>query len=245
MEEVRAVTNNRLEPVNIDIWSVVTRGLCVSEIVAPLREEVARLPGFNIAVFDRLPSYTYALMTIHSRCVRRPSKANVSESAGKVMSTRDRLLTDLAAAKKRQLIVGTMRADFGGNRTYLELASDLAALVMIFRNHWTKLEGKTAISLIELAEAQLLSVRFLKEIAFRSQPIIDARAQKHLRAQAFTVFVHAYEEVRRAVSYLRWSMRDKLVPSLYAGRCKGRWQPRAPQSQSEHATLLSTTASLG
>jgi hypothetical protein len=41
-----------------------------------------------------------------------------------------------------------------------------------------------------------------------------------LRARAFTVFARAWEECRRAVTYLRWHEgdADKLVPSLRSNK---------------------------
>lgn len=43
-----------------------------------------------------------------------------------------------------------------------------------------------------------------------------------LRQQAFTLFVNTYDQVRRAIGYLRWSTNDAetIAPSLWAGRGK-------------------------
>jgi hypothetical protein len=50
-----------------------------------------------------------------------------------------------------------------------------------------------------------------------------------IRQQAFTLLVKAYDETRRAVSFLRWREgdADTIAPSLYAGR-GGRGKPAAP-----------------
>ena len=41
-----------------------------------------------------------------------------------------------------------------------------------------------------------------------------------IRDQAFTLMMRAYDEVRRAVTFLRWQQgdADTIAPSLYAGR---------------------------
>jgi hypothetical protein len=54
--------------------------------------------------------------------------------------------------------------------------------------------------------------------------VADASAR---RARAFTLFVRAYDQVRRAVTYLRWEDDDAdlIAPSLYRGR--GAAKPKA------------------
>ncbi|WP_200850180.1 hypothetical protein, partial [Klebsiella pneumoniae] len=43
-----------------------------------------------------------------------------------------------------------------------------------------------------------------------------------LRRRAYSVFVQTYDEVRRAMTYVRWEEDDvdEIVPSLYAGRSR-------------------------
>ena len=45
-----------------------------------------------------------------------------------------------------------------------------------------------------------------------------------IRQQAFTLFVNNYDQVRRAISFLRWNEGDvdDIIPSLYAGRSTGK-----------------------
>ncbi|HEX4334524.1 MAG TPA: hypothetical protein VH062_01350 [Polyangiaceae bacterium] len=52
-------------------------------------------------------------------------------------------------------------------------------------------------------------------------------ASSDLRTRAFTLFVNAYDQVRRAVSYLRWDDDDAgtVAPSLYVRRGNGKKKP--------------------
>ncbi len=56
------------------------------------------------------------------------------------------------------------------------------------------------------------------------------------RKRAFSLFVNAYDQCRRAAAYLRWNEgdADELLPSLYAGRSVNR-QKEATESPAESA----------
>jgi len=45
-------------------------------------------------------------------------------------------------------------------------------------------------------------------------------AATDIRQRVFTLFYNLYDEIRRAVSFLRWHHEDadSIIPSLYAGR---------------------------
>jgi hypothetical protein len=47
--------------------------------------------------------------------------------------------------------------------------------------------------------------------------VVEVAAQRH---RAYTLFVRAYDEVRRAVSFLRWRKgdADDIIPSIYSVR---------------------------
>ncbi len=47
-------------------------------------------------------------------------------------------------------------------------------------------------------------------------------AAADLRQRCFTLFVRAYDELRRSISYLRWKHEDvdTIIPSLYSGRSR-------------------------
>jgi hypothetical protein len=52
----------------------------------------------------------------------------------------------------------------------------------------------------------------------------SASPSGELRRRAYTLFVQAYDEVRRPVTYVRWEEGDvdEIVPSLFAGRTRTR-----------------------
>lgn len=64
------------------------------------------------------------------------------------------------------------------------------------------------------------SLPVLIEPGMRLRDLKEVAASTLVRQQAFTLFVKAYDEVRRAVSFLRWKERDAdtIAPSLYGAR---------------------------
>jgi hypothetical protein len=48
-------------------------------------------------------------------------------------------------------------------------------------------------------------------------PLAEPDGHRHVRAQAFALFAHAYAEAQRGAAYLRWYEGDahRIVPSLY------------------------------
>jgi len=85
----------------------------------------------------------------------------------------------------------------------------------------------------ELDRAEELSERLLHAVAERenASSVLAVAIQKRL--QVFTLLVNAYDQVRRAIWFLRWREEDieEVAPSLYAGRRRSKSDPellRAP-----------------
>ena len=73
------------------------------------------------------------------------------------------------------------------------------------------------------------------------------RRRRTLRDRAYTLVVETYDEIRRALNYVRWAEddADEIAPSLYAGRAHRRAPKEDPETDNstESANTTSTTAS--
>src|SRR5262249_40949034 len=104
---------------------------------------------------------------------------------------------------------------------------------------WSSVKDKTAATEQEVLRAGVLGPLFLAALGVRDHgtaaPPSDASL---LRAKAFTLFVRAYDEDRRAANYLRWHEgdADDLVPSFFKGR------PRASTAAPEPKPVGETGA---
>lgn len=226
IDEIHAVPTEKLVVINIDIPTTVTTALGVLPEIRALRSRIAtEMPQFDLARFDKLEAYTLALGHAHAlyMAASEPSEAldELVESAAKL---REVLVADATALAQRNLIDGERLRELKGAKGYRNLAFDLFALAAMMRAVWTNISGKTALHLDELDEAETLADRILTAVGEREQGPAIAAVSAENRQKAFTLFVTAYDQVRRAAHYLRWDQEDtdKIVPSLYAARTANR-----------------------
>jgi hypothetical protein len=111
---------------------------------------------------------------------------------------------------------------------YKNIAFDLLALVAMFREKWRVLDGKTLLPASELKHAQLLADRLISAVGDREQTPTQIDAADR-RQRAFSLFVKAYDQARRAIQYVRWEQgdADSIAPSLYSGRGNSNVKRRA------------------
>jgi hypothetical protein len=129
------------------------------------------------------------------------------------------LLSDATALAKRGVLDAQKLRELKGGPGYKNIAFDLLTLVAMFRDKWSVLEGKTLIQPKELKDAQMLADRLISAVGEREQTPAQA-IEAERRQRAFSLFVKAYDQARRAISYLRWEQGDvdSIAPSLYSGR---------------------------
>lgn len=242
--EIEAVSGDDLAVINIDIPQAVSTVLGVLPKIGALREVmVVNLPNHPMKTFDKLGTYALAawythLLTLPAASPSSPIKP-LLEEAGPL---REDLLSDAEALARRKLIDASVVSDIRAGQGNIDIANDLVALSALFSNNWDEVQGKTAATKEEVERAGKLGPLILAALGMREQGAIVAPAEAAAkRAQAFTLFMRAYDETRRAVSYLRWRERDAddLAPSLYKGR--GRRGGAAAEEVGETATEETTS----
>jgi hypothetical protein len=219
--EIRALPERELEPVNIDLQAAVTTVLGALPELRTLRSEFAKLPGFDLGNFDKLRDYTLAVGHTHAmyRAAAGPVDV-VTQLAEEVTALRDMLQTDAAALAKRRILDEVQVQKLRGGSGYKNVAFEVVGLVGLFRDNWSKIEARSALKLEELEHAGARAQELVTAVGLREQTPAIVGAAAMLRQQAFTLFLRAYDEARRALSYLRWHDRDgdSIAPSLFAGR---------------------------
>lgn len=220
--EALALAPSELTIVNIDIPTAVTMAIGKLPGLLALREQILRdLPSFDIAALDQLETYTLATAHAHALYLAASAPpealARLTEEGEQIRQT---LYSDAVALANRGLISGDRLGEFKAAVGYKNLAFDLLGLAALLRERWEQIAGKTALQLSELDRAELLGEELVKAIASRDKGQAAASEVTQQRLRTFTLFVRAYDQVRRAVGYLRWNEADveSVVPSLYAGR---------------------------
>jgi len=219
--EVRAVPEDRLEPINLDVPTTVTTVLGAWPEILALRAQVAVLPNFDIGRFDKLRDYALALAHTHGayRGLAAPPDG-VVKLAEQLASTRDMLFADAMALAKRGVFDEARVMKLRSGPGYKNLAFDVVGLVQILRERWADIANRTGVQQAELDQAAQLAQRLVTSVGIKEQQPVTANGVALLRQQAYSLLLHAYDEVRRAISFLRWHEQDveSIAPSLWSGR---------------------------
>ena len=221
--EMAALQASDLWTINLDIPQAVSQALGVVPNLAEHRAQIVKdLPNHPIQSFDRLE--TYALAAYHAHILSLPaegSENHVATLLAEAGRLRGDLLSDAEALARRGKLdadrVAKIRADHGN----IDTANDLVALSALFLSQWSEIHDKTAATMEDVQRAGELGPLVLAALGVREHgaPLPPAAAADQ-RRRAYTLFVKAYDETRRALGYLRWHEgdTDAIVPSLYKGR---------------------------
>jgi len=208
--------------INIDVTTAVTTATGALPEIMALRESASKVGGgFEIKNFDLLETYALAMMHVQGEYVAAsmPPEALLALNEQGV-ALRDVLHSDATALAKRGLMNGSRLGTFKTGPGYKILAEDLVGLSSLLRHSWDSISSKTAITVAELDQAEEISRKLVAAVGAREQaPAILAEVAVQ-RQRVFTLFVQAYDQVRRAISMLRWNEGDleTIAPSLYSGR---------------------------
>jgi hypothetical protein len=123
--------------------------------------------------------------------------------------------------------------DLKGPAGHKNQAFDVLTLVAMGREAWPQIQGKTAITSKDLDEAEMLADQLLTAVGEREQRAALSAASADIRRAAFTLFMRAYDQIRRAAEYLRWDDGDAetYVPLLSGGRKRRRSEETAPTGE--------------
>ncbi|AUX30768.1 MULTISPECIES: hypothetical protein [Sorangium] len=221
--EIDALERDALIPINIDIPRAVSQVLGVLPGLLALRPLIAeRLPTHDVGLVDRLETYALAAWYAHLAWLSSGGPQNgLKPLLEEAVPLRANLLGDAEALARRGLVDAETVADIRAGNGHMDTASDLVALSALFSGSWSEIAGKTAATEDEVRRAGELGPELLAALGVREHgaaPGPSDAADK--RARAFTLFVNAYDQTRRAVAYLRWNEGDveAIAPSLYKGR---------------------------
>ena len=228
--EVRAVTENELLPINIEVPGAVTTVLGTLPELRAFRGELSQLSGFDLKRFDRLRDYSLALGYAHAmfRAASGPADG-VTELAEEVSKLRDRLQADAMALAHRDILdLGTVNKLRAGS-VYKNIAFEVVGLAGLLRERLADIAGRSALTREELEHADRRAQELVTAVGLKEQAPVAVGAASALRQRAFTLFANAYDDARRAILYLRWHHgdADTIAPSLYKGR-GGRGEPDVP-----------------
>ena len=220
-EEIAAVDPEDFVTINVDLPGIVTTIRGYFSRIASYRDAASELPAFDISAFDKLEVTTLAVGGAHLHYVAASGPAEpVQPLVDELTKQREVLLTDVTALAKRSLIDGDRLKQLQGTNGFKNLVYDVLLLCTLLREKWSTVSSRTAVRIEEIDAAENKADRLGAALGSREAGGNDVPAATALRQAAYTLFVRRYDQVRRAISFLRWDEEDveHIAPSLYAGR---------------------------
>lgn len=220
-----ALTADRLVPTNLDVGAGALTAIAAVRRLAPFLLAIcAKGPEVAAAIRNLL---TYAHAAFYANYVYQHASPSTEEF--------QRLLATLVKQRTRAFGVLQMCVAFGildesvlaglregsGHRDTLE---DVGAAEQLIRERWASLEGTKLLTIADLDEMRATTVKFATVLAEKESVATVATEAANDRQRAFTLLARAYDQVRRALTYIRWEEgdADEIAPSLWVRPGGGR-----------------------
>lgn len=231
LPEIQAFEGPTRHP-SVDVVRAATTALGTLPRLRPLRPAFEKLRPEELAAFDKLEDYIRA--AYFARVEHSASVAPADEFEGlheEVARLRRLFANDARALIGRGLLDKDALRDLRAGRGFRNRASDLSILVRVFQRNWTGIVGKSAVTEQEVTFAEQLSTLALHAVGERERSGVEIRESARLRANACTLFLDAYDTVRRTLEYVRVKEgdADEILPSLFASR--GRKAKARPETE--------------
>lgn len=229
--ELSSLDKSKLAHINVEIPDAVYSVLRALPELRKLRQRMIDLfTDFDLEQFDKLELYAKA--TLHGHIMLETSSRPAEPLPALLAACtklRDMLRRDAQALLGRGLLQAHQLELVSGKRSARAVCTELMSLHALLDQNWERIEGKTAVTRADLTEAETLGTRLLYASAQKGQARAEAIAEAALlRQRVYTLFFRAYDRARQALTYVRWSERDrdKILPSLFRGRTAGPRKPR-------------------
>lgn len=251
--EMAALEQKDLLQIQVDPMTAVTTARGALAQIRAFRSLLLQLPEFEIKNLDNLELYASA--TIQTQSVFLGASAppeHFQELVAEATELRELLLSDATALAHRGIINGSRLGDLKGAVGYRNVASDLLTLGNMIRADWSRVAAKSGVTEAELDRAEVVGDQLLNDIGVKQLAPAAIAAVALERQQAYTLFMNAYDQVRRAIGFVRWNEDDAdvIAPSLFAGRKRKphtdaeptpNVEPAAPKVDASEPTVAAAT----
>ena len=240
---MRALPAETLQQVNVHIPYAVTSVLgALPELMALRPRIVDEMPKFPIEMLDNLEDATLAMGhadTVYTVSTRKPEGVPVlAERAARACAI---FRADLQTLALREIIDGAPLEQLRGGPGHRNIAFDLFALTYLVRANWAAIQGKTALTLAEITEAEQLADQLTTALGLRQQAPTSDVPSADMRVRAFNLFMRHYDEVERAVRFLHPKTYQDILPSVHTPRGPGKKRAEeersAPSSTGVHPAV--------
>ena len=225
-----ALPPERIVQIYIDIPSAVTTILGAIPAINAVRPEfVEHLPTFPMDLFDSLETRTLAMDyvdTMYRMSVKQlePVPQLVERGLAQLVV----LSGEANYAVLRGLIDPKPLQELDNSNSHRAVASNLFAITYLLRSNWPVLQGKSSLTLEEVAQAEQTADHIITALGARKQAAYGFDASSDLRERFFTLMIEAHDKVRSSLRYLYPKKYQQMLPPLRETR-----GPAKPPSEEE------------
>jgi hypothetical protein len=229
--EILALPEDKVGRVTTDVAQAAAVALGALPNLLKLRSDFNALADSDrfLQTLDKLQDYAMAAFYAHLRALPSGTDKEVLELLERGKPIREQLLVIAEGLVSFKLFDAALVASIRDGQGNLDTAKDLAALAALFSANWDRVANKVPFGIELVEEAGKLGANLLHAIGItdvgevRKDTSFDWLS---LRARAFRLLVTQYDEVRRAVTFIRWHHGDAnaFAPSLHVGARKRRRQ---------------------
>lgn len=222
LPEFMAVKPDDIRDVNLDVTAIVATMLAAHSAIVPRLEQIARAaPLMDRERMRRLDAYAMALRHAHTLYLMATDPpAKIRAVAARGTELRGLMLRDARDLLRRGRIQTARLDELLGPAGYKNLASDLLVLSGLFREHFPRIQGRCQTSEGDIRGADAIAADILRVVGRKEQRSALIAETVDVRKRAFTVVTALYDQVRRAIVFLRWDDgdADNIAPSLFIRR---------------------------
>lgn len=221
LTDMRALAQDDVKRVNLDIPTAGQTVLGVVSQLEPYRGALLALPGVSPKAVDQLESLTRAM--VHAHTAWTFASAPVFPIA-ELIEKGNELRTKLLPAANYYAAYGHIGAgavkEIKGGVSHRDLAMDLLGLATLLRTAVANADGKALVTVEQIDAVERIGEEIMAALGERQQTNVSATEASQLRDRAFTLFINAYNQVQRGITFVRWDADDaeQLTPSLYGGK---------------------------
>jgi hypothetical protein len=224
MQEIKAMDPANVRELNVEVFTAMPRLLAALPRVAALTDDIKKVvPQDLLPELQKLESLAYAVLDAQVRCMSTGKSPEQLRALGEEGDAVRRLLViDAAALVARGLLSADRISGCTNQPGYKAVASELSVLTSVMSSVWPQIQGKCGITLEELKRGQAIAEALVAYLGSREQSPESKAEAMDVRDRAFTLIVDRWDEVRRAVSFVRWKQGDleEIAPSLFGGRTR-------------------------
>jgi hypothetical protein len=224
--------------------------------MAPLFDEMEKLPYLDMAVIREFNHYAMGMAYAEVRRYRLSvaSADDLQERAGTAVKQRTALhIHAQALALDGTIVIPEALKEQLTSNSYAGIATSLLGLADLLKSQWPLIQNKCNTNLQAIQSAISLAEGMIATLGERQAAKNAADVAGLLRDQAYTFCVTTYEQIRRAVTFLRWDEGDvdDITPSIYAHSTSSKKTKKdtetakseVPKTQATTTATSSTTSS--